>query len=301
MNKFTVQMVGIMYFNVCSKNGENSCPPDAREVLIPDGTQGDGHIPPHLASLFIEKDLCVRDDWWTAGRIEHQVQAMDEQGQLVTKRVIEFQIPQGDKPATIEFPYRGNGTFEAVNLDRLLPRIGTIDPQFELDLEHPSAIARIPLRGGRLEAFALNGGAATVQWTFETDSEPLTITAQSETSSGTVTVKAVGGRLGTEIVLSNTPDLLSRVQLPTVVHTPGAHEHASADAVAEHAGHGEGGVSHGGNEDHHFKLYGKLEKHRNASRLNFPKDREDLPFGTHYLKAVSTVHLASGCTPTCCA
>lgn len=300
MSKFTVQMMGIMYFNVCAKDAED-CSSHAKEVLIPDGRQGDGHIPPHVASLFIDKDLCIRDDWWTDERVEHQVHAL-EQGQVVTKRVIEFRIPPGSKPATIKFPDQGTGMVQVVNLDRLLPMIGKVDPQFVLDLENPSAIARVPISGGRLEAFAFNEGAAAVQWTFEV-SGPQTITATTETGLGSVTVKAAGGRLGTEIVLSNTPELLSRVQLPGGADAAGAPDHPTGHLAPAHAGPhpAQPHPNNAGAADHHFQLYGKLEKHKDGSRLMFPKTREDLPFGAHYLRAISNVHLAGACTPTCCA
>jgi hypothetical protein len=281
MSKYTVHMMGIMYFHVCTT--------DVKEVLVPDGTQGKDHIPPHLASLFVDKDLRIEDTWWVDQTIEHEVQAIDEQGQVVTKRVFEFRVPRDCKPVRIEFLHQEDRQVEVVNLDQLLPMIGKIDPEFQLDLEQPAAIARVPIRKGRLEAFAFNGGRSAVQWTFEGGSKSLTIAGVTESETKSITVRATTGELGSEIVFSNTPNLLPLAQLQAHVATNSAHDHHPGHPGTGHTGH-----------DHHFQLYRQVEKHRDGTRLVFPSDREDLPFGAHYLKAVSNVYLDNSCTPTCC-
>ncbi|HWS72488.1 MAG TPA: hypothetical protein VN605_10260 [Thermoanaerobaculia bacterium] len=270
----------------------DGCNSGAAKGYMPNGTAGDpgaarserkdssesgaprpqhpGHpgLPPHFASIFVEPDALQSDAWFAGAKFDRRVTFADEKGQEVTKHVWEFRIPLPSK--TVTFPDAEDAPAKCVGFADL-PKILDIDKKFVFDLVTPDTIVRVPIRGGRLTPFRDDTPSA-IQWTIRKLPKDLTITAEDdEGSRGTITLNALGGDFGTEIVLGNTPEFLS-------------------------------GVRHGGHQ--HFQLYGKLELHRDGSRLVDPPESklDPLPHNHAYLKHLDHHHVMDepGCGPGCC-
>jgi hypothetical protein len=189
---YTVQVVGLVYFNACE-----DCD---KMMLLPNGTNDPQFH--HQASIFIEPGQYKADTWWKGQKFEHTVKIDDGKGKKVDARVLEFRIPQ---PAKIVFPVDADDAFDSGNIDQL-PKLKDIYPQFELDLKNAKTIARAPLPGGKLHAFSF-GDFPVAQWTIANKSATISIKAVVNGKSKSLTLKSGGGALGTEIVFSNTESL----------------------------------------------------------------------------------------------
>lgn len=191
-----VHFVGIVYFNVCTL--------EQRLALFPNGTGSSDGMPSHHAGFFIEANRHDADDWWPDSKFVRMRRFEDKPGVFRTAAMYEFRIPE---PAEVTF-HCGDKKLDIKNLDEALPKIHEIAPEFELDVAHGDTIVRVPITGGTLEVFRFDPAGAVVSWSIADHPDPITITAKAGQSVRTVTLKAAG-TADTEIVFSNTPDLLS--------------------------------------------------------------------------------------------
>ena len=256
---YTVHFAGLVYFKVCSFKD--------KRALLPDGTESDGTIAPHYASLWVEPGQYESDDWWPTERFERTVKVVDDLGDEQAVKVLEFRIPSH---AEIRFSEDGEDSLDLTNVEQALPKLHEIDPSFEVDPTFVETIAEVPIHGGQIEVFGFCS-SAIVRWTIARHSGPIKITAGAGDQQKSLTLKTIEEGLGTEIVFSNTADLIS----------------------SECCGKGD------------FRLYGKLNKSRKADNLVFPglpKGLVPLPTDHDYLRSLATVlELADPeCTPTCC-
>ncbi|HEX7154214.1 MAG TPA: hypothetical protein VF618_22190 [Thermoanaerobaculia bacterium] len=241
---YKVMVGGLVFFNVGTAN--------APFALIPDGRTNPGAEPPIYASLFIEPHQYATDDWWPEERLDRQVTVVNNEGRRVAVPIKEFRIPQF---VELTFPVAKPGQVDVVNFDTTLPSLKQIDPGFVLDLGTADKLARVPIRGGRLEVFGVRD-VATVQWTITDHSGPIRILARTQNNDiRSITLHDDRGLA--EIVLTNIPDII-----PGQGQQPG-----NATVVANAAATGLGG---------HFQLYGKLNVGRDASKLTAPSDRPKL-------------------------
>ncbi len=260
---FTVHMVGLMYFHGCTL--------DVKQALVPNGIRPQTRMPPHYASLFVSADDCEADDWWPDQKTEHPLTVVNDQGDEIKVRVVEFRIPE---PAQVLFPDEGDPQAEFMNLEETLPKLETIERRYEVDLEHADTICRVPIRRGALKAYGFNR-AAIVQWRVQGHSGPITIAAVTDQVTKSVTLTQKTERLGTEIVFSNTSNLIS----------------PSDDLDADRD---------------HFQLYSVLGREAWSANLipptAPPKGLTPLPFDHAYLKFLSarTEVPEPGCVPSCC-
>lgn len=315
---YTVAFVGLNYFNAC-KEGQ-------KEALIPNGTKGSAgdHIPQHNASVFIETDQIDSHTWWKDQVFSHPVPLAVNLDESRTVEMMEFRIPK-----EVEIKFRcEEGTLENVNLDQGLPKLQDVKG-FVLD-DHPDAIAKVPLPAGELEVFQF-GSAALVRWLISQHKEPITITAFAGNEKRRVTLKKSDEQIPTEIVFSNTVDLLKLGDSHddngrgSVGHGGDMHmgDMQMGDMPAANAHNGEmdsggngGGVHdgamgamHGGGHGFagHFVLYAKLDKERNESLFEKPvlpnfTDLAPLPFSHPYLTFLSEMDEVpdGACVPSCC-
>lgn len=312
----TVHLAGLIYFDGCQH-------PEKR-ALVPDGTKGEDGLPPHHASIWVEADRYDSDQWWPDSKFAHVLEVTERDGTLNKVFVLEFRIPT---PSQVAFPDEGNPLDFAI--ENGLPSLKKLSDEFELDPENPEAIARIPLRGGKLETRSF-GEVGVVQWTIKDTPDVITIQAKPDRGAArTLTLRNVNelkktaalGVLGPEVVFSNAPDLIF---WPSGRHADCCHRHddgTMADGHAEHvhaaAGdssgtrHGSGnGAAH--NHSNHFALYGKLDAKRNGDQLvgkeltamlqEVAENRAGLDFNHGLLRyLLSGNELPNGeCTGSCC-
>ena len=274
-----VHFVGIVYFNVCMREGQLA--------LLPNGTKPAPHMPAHYASLFVETDRHDSDNWWPDHKFDRTRELEDQPGVFRTAKMLEFRLAE---PAEITFDC-GDKKFENVNLETALPKVSELAPGFELDLENADTIATVPIPGGKLEALSFDPAEAVVTWSISDHADPVTITARAARVTKRVTLKPIGNTIETEIVLANTPDLLTEEPVETI--DPG-HEVEPEEHV-------------GDDPFHHFSLYSKLDKKPDARRfagIRFPALTGLATFAFDhpyfdFLRARPQVGLP-GCLPACC-
>lgn len=281
---YHVHFVGIVYFNVCKRDG--------KIALVPNGTRGGGHIPLHYASFFIEESLHDSDNWWPDRKLLRTISIDNPDHSSSDVNLIEFRIT---KPAEITFDC-GDETLECVNIDKTLPELKVIAPGFELDLDKPDIIAKLDVPGGKLEAFRFdNDELAVVRWTITKHSTPITITAKEGADVRRITLKNVEEP---EVVFGHTADLIQT-----------AAENLQREAARPNT---RGSKADGGGAmtgAHHFLLYARIDKQRDEkkfTKLNkLPNYHalNDLPFKHPYLTFLLQLEEIPlpGCVPTCCA
>jgi len=279
---YHVQVVGIVYFNVCTT--------EPKVALVPNGTQADGHIPQHNASFFIEEGLHDSDTWWRQYKFVRPIEfETDRINRTRSVNLLEFRIP-----SRAEITFDCDDTkLETVDLDTGLPQLSKVDPRFDLDLEDPDIIARFQIPGGKLQAFQF-GDASIVRWTISKHSGPITITARTAEETKRITLKSVKGDKAPEIVFSNTIDMIGQDH---------SHEEGPG-AKKDLTGPGHGHDHAGG----HFVLYAKINKGRDERGLENPELPDvtllqELEFEHPYLRFLLQQEQIPlpGCVPTCCA
>jgi hypothetical protein len=265
MPRMTVHMFGIMYFNLPSAGGAT--------VLLPDATQGEVHIPPHNASLFVERTHYQSHYNWPV--IEREVPILTIRSKIIMVPVLEFRIASFSDvtfPADHETP-----NVDVRSLRQALVHMQDIDPQFRPDLTGGGSIARVQITSGTLEAFTFNRNVNAVQWAIRSGAQPLTISA----GNGSVTLKPrPDSLLGAEVVFSNTQDYLA--DLVPGVNLPRGHD----------------GTGHGASHVHHFGLFGKIDLHHGSPR--FPRHRMGIEYTSAMMAAMEDAVIESDCTPPCC-
>lgn len=283
LNKMSVHMMGLMYFNACGMGASG------KKVLVPNGRREEDGMPLHYASIFVEKARCEADDWWPEERKTRDVSILNLRGEPVTVPVIEFRIPERTE---LTFPDGQRDDLTLKNLEQGLPHLKSVDRNFVPDFNGGDWIAQVALRGGSLQAFTLNGGIPVVQWATQNDG-PLKIVARRGDEEKSITVRPQPeSAIGAEVVFSNTPDLLEAIE----------GERGPLHVRVKQPAHGQPGHSHElvRDEPHHFALYGKIRKPRLANGPALPDHRRSLPFGHALMKAVGDARIQNSCTPTCC-
>ena len=279
-----VHFVGIVYFNVCMREGQLA--------LLPNGMNPDPDMPPHYASLFVETDRHDSDNWWPDHKFDRTRELEDQPGVTRTAKLLEFRLAE---PAEITFDC-GDKTFDNFNLETALPKVSEIVPEFELDEKNPDTIATVPIPGGKLEVLRFDQTEAVVTWSIAEHADPVIITAKAARVTKHVTLKPIGRELDTEIVLANTPDILTLLETD-----PGESEEE------EH------GREHGGDHTaaHHFSLYARLGQNKDPKPFLRIDPRQltakvaDLAMFAFehpyfdFLRARPQVGLP-GCLPSCC-
>src|SRR6185503_10301494 len=98
MARMTVNMLGIMYFHVCK---DNVCEGEDRQVLLPDGTTGDGDVSAHHASIFIEESRYDSHEGdWPGDILQRRVPLPGRDSDPVS--MLEFRIT--DPATVVTFP-----------------------------------------------------------------------------------------------------------------------------------------------------------------------------------------------------
>jgi hypothetical protein len=296
---YIVNFVGIIYFHVCSGDGDY-------KAFFPDGRNPGDDIPPHDARLLIEVKDHDADNWWRDQKSLRTLQLQPRPGEFIDVDVFEFTLPER---ATVTFSSEDR-KLDLGNLRQALPGAKDLDPDFTVDPKNVKVIAEVPLTGGKLEAQSFES-AAVVQWTVTDDSEPITITAQTDKETRRITLKP-GGDGQVEVVFSNTSDLI-----------PGARRKiARAERAMAPVGRSNGPVSavmvdpkgqvaveeaEEEDEDTHAAIYGQLDVRRNGrgiAKSDFP-DFTQLPPcpSTHaflnFLRRGKQIPLPK-CSPICC-
>jgi len=250
-----VYVVGLIYFSGCDE--------EVKRAFAPDGTVAKFGLPQHFASLWIKDtqvDLSAGATQW-AERQVHSISGAN---------VIEFRIP-----ASVElvFPDQGN-TLSCDALDAVMPKLKKKkrkdeDPEyFEIDEGGASTIARVTIRGGRLEPFEMkkNKKFGLVEWTIDNSSGP-------EITAGARKIRFAPG-VDAEVVFSN-------------IHTVNLN-----------------GIDHLADDDH-IQLFRQLlnSEQREAVTLAAAKvgKLNRSPTNNEFLKALEGSHFTCGETPPCCA
>jgi hypothetical protein len=247
----TVYIAGLIYHHGCDVH--------SKWALVPDGTKFD---PPHYASIFVEKKRVKKAVWWGG----------DQQNENKSLGVMEFRIPTR---AVVTFPDDAEDGAHFRNLS-LLPTLHD-NPGWEIDLVNPETIAEVPIRSGRLTAYAFDPAGeervAVVKWKFANKSNEVKIKARTLHETKSLTLY---NSKGLEIVFSNTAEL------------------------------GRAACSHVDPHHSHFVLYDKLNKKRPMNPPPKPPDccpdLDPLKYSHPYLKHLHDAHRLGdvGCTPTCC-
>jgi hypothetical protein len=318
---YAVHFVGLNYFNAC-RVGE-------KDVLVPNGTPGSGKnddpIPQHFASLFIEAEQCDFDDWWPEQKHIRPIQLEIKLGEFRTVNVIEFRLPEKPSPLTkpVDLHFEcSEKTLRNVNLDEGLPKLQKLG--FVLD-DYPDAIAKVPLPGGALEVLRF-GASTIVRWLISEHDDPITITARTDKETRHVRLKKADGQLASEIVFSNTIDLLTPAQTGGNGHSSGQGTETHCDGmvmgdvhggvvsvaargdVVSHSAHdAAGGGMHSHGSAGHFVLYAKLDKDREEKKFENPDLPDPMqltpaPFTHSYLAYLSSLEEVPDppCSGGCC-
>lgn len=274
MPRMTVHMFGIMFFDFCTKRNEVT-------VLVPDGTKGAGHIPPHYCSFFVHPAAVARSNDWEP--IRRQVPDMLGGSRRMID-TYEFRI---DDPCALEFPSDHRVPLD-VSVEGLLD-MSLADRAFK-PTNRKGAIATITIKSGTLTSYNFNRSVNAVQWTIRSGDAPLTIKAGKRS----LTLRAnPEGLHGAEIVFANAPDLIAREHAPAAV----------AAVAHDHGGHGHGGHDHGGNGNghDHFRLFRKIDGSANQNNdLLLPRHRNEIPFTMKAMAFFNAAKIDGSCTPPCC-
>jgi hypothetical protein len=256
---YVVDFLGVIYFHRFKKSGGT--------VLLPDGRHPFPKIAPHFASFFIEQRRVKSADWWKA----------EPKEELEDIKVIEFPIPQPSQLAitSVEPVAEKPGCLSFGGVDGLdigghagnLPEITRIDNRLKIDADKANVIAKLPIHRGKLEA-RLFGKAAMTRLTVAEDVDLVVITARTNDGKET---KVLALENGTEIVLSNTSDLLTK-------------QYAENDT--------------------HFKLYGKLDIEQRYEKLKEPPLKKLKRLGSSHPYLLLLDESGStpdpGCSNGCC-
>lgn len=274
MPRMTVHMFGIMFFDFCTKNNEVT-------VLVPDGTKGADHIPPHYCSFFVHPAALERSENWEP--IKRQVpDVLGGSGRMVD--TYEFRI---DNPCVLTFPSDHRSPLE-VSVEGLLD-MSLADKSFR-PTNRKGAIATISIKSGGLTSYNFNRNVNAVQWTIRSGDAPLTIKADKRS----ITLRPnPESSHGAEVVFANAPDLIAREQAPAALAAAAAHDHGD---------HVHGGNGHGGNGEHdHFRLFRKIDGSANQNKeLSLPRHRNEIPFTMKAMAFFNVAKIEGSCTPPCC-
>lgn len=269
----TVHMSGLMYFHGCHASQKFALVPNG---MTPISRASHSHsIPTHYASFWIEeKDLDVNHHWWPNQKELRKLSIKHEDGSVEPANVWEFRLPMPDQEVlpAVTFPDEWDEPARMHCFEHTLPKLQRIHPGFEIDLDTPDAIARVPIRGGKLEVFEFNR-VASVKWTIRHHLNPIRINV----NQFWITLTSRDA----EIVFSNNSDLLERDYKER-------HDCGPDDP------------------NNHFFLYEKLQKNDDGHNLRVPCYPENLDplFTQHsYLRKLASARTFlndSGCTGTCC-
>jgi len=319
---YSVNFVGLNYFNACPGDVE-ACAVEDKEALIPNGLNGEDGVPQHFASFFVERSQYDSDNWWPDQKLNRKITLEVKLGEFRTVEVIEFRIPK-----QVRLYFRSDwDEVRNMNLDDGLPKLQDVDG-FELDPDAATkpdrVIANVPIPGGDLEVFRF-GSSALVRWSIIKHKIPITITAFTTTNEKRrVTLKRSDEQLPTEIVFSNTVELLphdgngnngakteSQQPMPHDDHTMNM-DHSPAANANGNSSNGNGSSAHSGHSHRlsgHFALYAKLDKNEGFGKFKNPPVLPDamrlkpLPFSHAYLAYLSSLEEIPDppCVPSCCA
>lgn len=232
---FKIDFLGLIYF-YHQKGG--------RLLLLPDGTAGADDIPPHYASLFLEKTKVTDDRTW------HPLpsDALDRYG--VNEYSIRYRsmltITGADTAIDGGCLSFGAGGGIDSSHDSKVPHLKDCASDMHIDPQKAKTIAQMPIRQGTLEAFLFEN-AIVSRLTVINHSGPITITATDASGTKTIVV-----RDETEIVLSNTSDFA------------GSHGQRLRRPEED-------------DDDHHFQLYSQLADDGQPHALKEPTDSPNLP------------------------
>jgi hypothetical protein len=309
---YTVHFVGLNYFSARMEGEEVALIPNG----TPDSSKKDEMVPQHFASVFIEEEDYATDDWWEDHKIPREIKLEVKLGEFRTVKVIEFRIPdKKDSPAKVMFSCDEKKLVRK-SFEEGIPKLKDVKG-FVLDPE-PDTIANVPLPGGTLEVFRFSA-AAIVRWLITEHDDPITIRASANGETKYITLNKSDEQLPTEIVFSNTVDLLTTLSLPGGNGHNGGNDGVMSgmpDMGATHATHAMPGMPampaghmHGHGTAGHFVLYAKLDKERDEDKFENPKLPDymrlrmtQLPFHHAYLSFLSSLEETPDkpCVPTCC-
>ena len=169
---FKVQFVGL----VCFYRDR-----EGHVAMLPDGRQPGPGIDPHFASIAVDPDAIIDASGW------------DEQSRasgMFTLPPCAVSVEGLDTP----------GPLDTSAHEGHLPRLGRIDPNFQIDPETAQTIATVPIRQGTFAAYRVPGGSAVmseVHVPYDSDIRIAVIPRDSAPRSLTI-------RAGAEIAITNT-------------------------------------------------------------------------------------------------
>lgn len=171
---YQVQFVGL----VCFYKEEG-----ARWALLPDGREPGPGIDPHYPTLIVAPDAVVEANGWSDAELA--------EGILNLPRSL-IVLEGADV----------HGRLDTDNQDKRLPRLRTIDPNFEIDLARADTVARLLIRRGELSANQVPGGTAVIsQLEVPHDGEITIVVKPVDGTARTLRLKP-----GTEVILGNMAD-----------------------------------------------------------------------------------------------
>jgi len=288
---YTVHMVGLMYFYHAAKG---------RRVLLPDGANPGVGVPSHYCSFFIQPEDLLDSDWWDDFRSDHDLK--DAAGNAFT--LTELRIPER---SVVTFPPGTEKELDTSNLETDLAKLLQMDPTLDIKPETADTIAQVPIERGTLRLYAYSQ-TSVVQYTTDLKGD-ITITVTPEREEGVAKYLKLRGSSrsrGTEIVFANAYDLLAGDRAAHAPHhDQQLHNHPDASSATPTTTAATPTDPHTGPNGHsHFKIYGKLDRLRNGSKLRHPAPPiglASLPFSHQYLEVVAAgPETPTECSSTCC-
>jgi len=132
---YTVQFVGLVCFY--RETG-------GRQALLPDGRQPAPGIEPHAASIEVAPEDVLEVTGWNGSE--------DAAHGRYLLPPCSIDLEGADAPGSLDTSLH----------DDYVPRLAMIEPGFAIDPDRAETIARLRLRRGRLQAFRIPGGDATI-------------------------------------------------------------------------------------------------------------------------------------------
>jgi len=255
---YVVDFIGLVYFHKLRRGSVLALLPDGRD---PSPLK----VEPHIASLFIHKEDMKSADWWYATpKPELEEREIIEFPILYPSRVTITSVEPAANSGCWPFGSSGLGTGDH---DGRLPQLKKQDKRLKIVPEKARTIVQLPLHRGKLEG-RLFGTAVMTRLEVPEDMDLVVITAQTSDGSATKTLTLANE---TEIVLSNTSDLLKKIK----------------------------------DKETHFKLYGRLDVKQRTDRLREPdEDLTPPPLGSahRYLDLIDGEGATPdpGCSNGCC-
>lgn len=243
-----IDFIGVIYF---LHQGHE------RLVLLPNGTKDTHGVEPHFANFFLRKEDVSKYHWPDMQTIRTTIDGpVKEEVECLAFPILK----PSDLTISPVSDVNRKGVLNTDAHETFLPQVKSVNPDFRVNPKNVDAIARLPIRHGRITAFRIID-AAMSQLVLD-NKEPIMIRAVSEDGTKWIQLNSEA-----EIVFSNTSDALKKD--PQSVAPP---DDSDDDPLVDPDNQPLVPVT-----QNHFILFAKLDEHRAFDKLTKSSKFSELP------------------------